>query len=568
MRGRLAAAGLLLVLALSGALYWRVTRYPFLQWDDPHYVSYRLPLQRIAAGDLGALADLLAPWRSAEGVFWEYFPVRDLSLAIDAYRGGLAPRPFHQTNLILHLLATLLVFWIARRFVHGPGALLAAALFAFHPLAVEPTAWVSGRKDLLYVCCTLGALLCYLRALDGSWRCGILFCGLTLLAFGSKGPGVVVVPLAAWLVLLRPRVEWRRRWLQLLPLAAAAVAWGAVALRIGWRERIIVAPPDGPVGAVWRALGAPVRALTTYLVPVDLAPRCDAWPTPWWQDPHSWTAVALLLGAVLAMRRGLLRRAPPWLLCGCFLIAVAPTAGLVSVNQVRADRFLYLPLGFLAILTAWAVAALAGRRRWWALLCVALLPLGAQTHRYLDAWRGDLEFWRYQHRQDPQNPIANGALAALALERGQLDVAKPLLDRALAGAPRVAVTWVNVGLWWTATAGPGPLRPADRLRAARLAEAERAFARSLALDPTRSLAHESLGRIAAWRGDARTAEHHLRVASRYPQTCVSATLLLGDLLWGQGRRDEARAVVSEMAARVPGSELRRWLGRHELAGGQ
>ena len=63
---------------------------------------------------------------------------------------GLNAGGYHLTNLILHILSALLLFWLFNRMT---GAIwksaFVAVFFALHPLHVESVAWVSERKDVL-----------------------------------------------------------------------------------------------------------------------------------------------------------------------------------------------------------------------------------------------------------------------------------------------------------------------------------------------------------------------------------------------------------------------------------
>ena len=69
---------------------------------------------------------------------------------VDYQLYGLNAGGYHLTNLILHILSTLLLFWLFNRMT---GAIwksaFVAALFALHPLHVESVAWIAERKDVL-----------------------------------------------------------------------------------------------------------------------------------------------------------------------------------------------------------------------------------------------------------------------------------------------------------------------------------------------------------------------------------------------------------------------------------
>jgi len=86
-------------------------------------------------------------------------PVTTLSCALDWIIGGGRPFWFHLTNLLLYLGITILWFLLVKRLFRRPLlALVAASLFAVHPIHTEAVAWISGRTDLLAAFFSLLAL--------------------------------------------------------------------------------------------------------------------------------------------------------------------------------------------------------------------------------------------------------------------------------------------------------------------------------------------------------------------------------------------------------------------------
>ena len=94
--------------------------------------------------------------------FWH--PLTWLSLLLDGQLFGLRPGGYHLTGLLLHGANTILLFVLFRRMTGATWrSAFVAALFAVHPLHVEPVAWVATRKDVLSTLFWMLAMLMYVR---------------------------------------------------------------------------------------------------------------------------------------------------------------------------------------------------------------------------------------------------------------------------------------------------------------------------------------------------------------------------------------------------------------------
>ena len=68
----------------------------------------------------------------------------------------------HETNLLLHVINVVLLFWVLWRATGYAGrSAMVAALFALHPINVESVAWIAERKNLLSMMFFLLALGAY-----------------------------------------------------------------------------------------------------------------------------------------------------------------------------------------------------------------------------------------------------------------------------------------------------------------------------------------------------------------------------------------------------------------------
>jgi len=145
--------------ALVFLVFAGVADFDFVNWDDNIYV-YNNPLIRTIS------SETVSQWFTRPQVKL-FVPIPMLSYALDYQSYGLQAGGYHLTNLVFHLLNSLLVFYLLT--LVSPsilGAFLGALLFAIHPAQVETVAWISERKNLLLAFFSLSAFALFATRLD------------------------------------------------------------------------------------------------------------------------------------------------------------------------------------------------------------------------------------------------------------------------------------------------------------------------------------------------------------------------------------------------------------------
>lgn len=118
---------------------------------------------------------------------------------------GQNPSAHHAMVLLVHLANTLLVAWLASRWLALWAALPAAALFAFHPIHFYEVFWVSGISQSGYVFFLLCTLLLFSRFLAGRQRSFLAASLATAIAaFLSKEDAVMVPAILVLVAVLEP----------------------------------------------------------------------------------------------------------------------------------------------------------------------------------------------------------------------------------------------------------------------------------------------------------------------------------------------------------------------------
>lgn len=178
-----------IILILTFITFSPSLNYSFTSWDDPLYVTENELIKSLSIENIKNIFSI------KNNVALNYHPVTIVSLAIDYHFSKLKPYHYHFTNLIIHLLNTLLVFIFIYRLTKGKliTALFVSLFFGIHPMHVESVAWISERKDVLYTFFFLSALITYLKYLETKKLNYIIFTiFLFILSLLSKAMAVVL----------------------------------------------------------------------------------------------------------------------------------------------------------------------------------------------------------------------------------------------------------------------------------------------------------------------------------------------------------------------------------------
>ncbi|MEQ1892417.1 MAG: tetratricopeptide repeat protein [Planctomycetota bacterium] len=497
-RVRLLLAGLVLLVL---GLYARTATHKFVAYDDPVYVSAN---------------PVVAEGLTLDGLRWSFgfhagnwHPLTWLAHMLDVELFELEPGPHHLVNVALHALNAALVLLLAARLGAGAwAALLAAALFALHPLRVESVAWASERKDVLSGALYLATLLAWLRHVRVPSR-GRYALALALFALGLMAKSMLVT-LPVVLVLLDLSVLGRplsrARWLEKAPFFALALATGAATLWIQQQEGAVGSMAALP--AVERVANA-LRSCGVYVVqslwPVNLAclvPHPSAVTPPAELArvlfvPAAAVLVLLLAALALAWRA---RRSRPELLLGLgwYLAVAAPVIGFVQVGvQAHADRYTYLPtigLAFAAAVTLQRAvrAAPALRAPLLAGGVLVLAALSVLTTRQVATWRDSKTLFTHALAVTEKNWVAATYLGEVERMAGELDAAQAHLEFALEvqkGHVPALFELARV-----------------HLERGELGDARRLLKRTLRNDPSHALAQRMLARVERELGESGAEE--------------------------------------------------------------
>jgi tetratricopeptide (TPR) repeat protein len=469
-------SGVVLLVSLVGAVFWQTGGFTILNFDDDQYMT---PLVRQGLTKEG----FVRAWTSGHVGNWH--PLTTLSFMLDAelfrftdkngnpnwWWGG-----FHLHNVVLHALASVFMFAAITRLTGAMGrSLVAAAVFAIHPLRAESVAWITERKDVLsglFLATTLLAYAYYVEK-PQSWRRYALVLVSFTAGLLSKSM-LVTVPLGLLIL----------DWWPLRRLAPFAGGWG-FARPVGKRVRTDVrtrplgelviekVPMLGLAGlsavATIYSVGDVVRPINTLpfltrasssvvayasyamqlvLSPVilffdilagvfgpslRLGPAFNAFRlAPHY--PYSATgptvsqvvASAAFVAAVTAFA-WFWRRKWPSFTAGWawFLLTLLPVIGFIpSGIQLIADRYTYVSQIWLVVALVWGLADFVDRVKvpkelGWAAALIGLLALTWGCWAQTKIWRDSETLWRCTLSVTEDNAYAHANLGSVLARQGE-----------------------------------------------------------------------------------------------------------------------------------------------------
>ncbi|MGD0650694.1 MAG: tetratricopeptide repeat protein [Verrucomicrobiia bacterium] len=556
-------AGAVLIIVLTVVAYLPAMRGGFI-WDDDYYVTEN-PL-------LTATDGLRRIWFSTHHQS-QYFPLVYTTLRFERMLWGLNPMGYHVVNVLLHSLNALLVWAVLKRLAL-PGAWLAAAIFALHPVHVESVAWITELKNTQSTLFYLLALLAWMKFADKEttrpWRFYATALLLHALALFCKTTACTL-PAAMVLVLwVRDQPIGWRRIAQVVPFLVLGATMGLVS--VWWEAHLGHYQGTYFAFSVLERLLIASRAVWFYALKL-------VWPTnltfsyPRWQinprDPlqYVWLTGCVAVALVLWWRRNNWGR-------GCagavifFVATLSPLLGFIPLYTFRfsfvADHYQYLPsIGLIALSTAaisrQAAALHVSFHMRCALSLLLLLVLGVSTWRQAHAYQDPETLWRDTLTKNPSSWIAHCNLGAVLERLGKLSEAKEHFEQALRIEPDCAEAHYNLGI---SLARAGRLEDAIRhyeqalrlinsdypktynnlgnalLKLGKLSEAKERFEQALRIRPDYAEAHNNLGIVLARLGRVQEAIGHYEQALRIKPDYAEVHFNLGNALSLVGKPEE------------------------------
>ncbi len=470
------------------------------------------------------------------GSVQQYYPLVHTVSWLEYKLFADVPNGYHFVNIGLHALNAVLIALILKR-LRIPGAYLASALFALHPVMVESVAWITEIKNTLSGAFYFGAVLAYLRFDESrrrSWY--ILALGFFVAALLSKTtaaslPGALLV-IFWW---KKGRLSWKDDVIPLIPFFVLGAVDGLFVAWVEWRF-VGARGSDFAYTPIERGLIAG-RVIWFYLAklvwPAELIFIYPKWKISQdvaWQYLYP---VAALIGLALLWKIRYRTRAP--LAAALFFIGTLfPVLGFLNVYMFIfsyvADHLQYMAsLGLIVFVAAgfeMAAQRWATRRTLISGGAVMLLiVLGALTWRQTRMYRDIETLYLTTLEKNPKCWMAYNNLGVVLLDKGRVAEAIANYEEALRLKPNHAKAHYNLGN--------------ALLQAGQPSTAIEHYEKALELQPDLDVVHSNLGNALIQAGRVADAIEHYREALRVTPAEVTAYNNLGNALLQIGKTTEA-----------------------------
>lgn len=337
-----------------------------------------------------------------------YRPMQLFTYALDYLLWGTNPWGYHLTNILLHTLNSILLFFFISFFIKNKTAAFFAALFfAVHPLHTEAVSYISGRADILALGGLLGMLICFFH--DSNKRVHLVasMCGLMLMyivSLFSKEIAIIfplVLVIIMW-VFPQKRTGWR--WSALGIVFLIAIVYLLFYVFVCEKTRMDIYAFSLP-----QKILLAVKAFALYLgilfFPVKLHMERRLMPPTDGMEPQFMLSVIIVLLYIFFLVFALKKAKK----CGfgllSFTLLIFPVLNIFPLNATFSEHWLYIPFWGLALVFACAGEKwlLWRNRKVIIVLILCALSFSVLTIKRNDEWRDPKKFYLSTLYHSPQN---------------------------------------------------------------------------------------------------------------------------------------------------------------------
>ena len=375
---------------------------------------------------------------SSAAVSGYYRPLLAASFMLDYFLWHLNPLGYHFTNIILHILTSILIFLFVE--LLSKNRLIpffSGLLFSVHPVHTEVVSFISGRVDSIPLVFILLSLIFFLKYTSNNNKKIIIYL-LSLFCFFisllAKEMAVtlplIVICIDYYFLSQRNAKNVIKNFLRLhlcffvilatyLIIRSYVVGWSFV--KDGTSQ--IVSFFSG-THLFWRPLTT-IKIITFYIrllfLPYGLNTLYFFPPVNSFFEPVVLIGIVLLFLFIFIAFRNIKRYPILSFSILWFFITVLPVSNIFPQGNIFAERYMYIPsVGFcisIGFLFWWLLnkdiktTYLNWMKSIYIVFFLLIIALGRVTYERNKVWENDFTLWSESIKASPKNPLAHANLA-------------------------------------------------------------------------------------------------------------------------------------------------------------
>lgn len=489
-----------IIILIIGLLLYLPSLFGKFVWDDEDFVFANRYVQRFEIGNL--FTQSITSGRNKGSNYFR--PVQGTIYATTYQLMGPNPFWFHLLNILAHIGAASVIFIFFKKIVKGKTSaipLLIALLFLVHPIQTEAVSYVSGLSDPLFVMFGFLSLVFFLLR-DSRKNMIPLSLGFFFLSLLSKETGLVFLPLVATITFLQSRVETLlgkliaslRTSFPFIVLATTYLSYhalfiGSFNIKLAWGN-------SSYANSLTVRLLTFIQNLFTYvgllIFPKDLFMERDYWVQIQTHILNPYLILFIIInlaiiGSIFFLyQKRHLQKVELSILVFCytaFFISFTPYTGIVLINGIFYEHFLYLPLVF--FFAFWLILLKSQIEKFpkvsYTIIFLFLLGLIARNLNRQLEWVDPVKFYTQTLSHAPQSVRVTNGLGIAYSEKGDLEKAIEIYKKGIKMSPQTPNFYHNIAN--------------DYASMKNFSEAEKYYLEAIEADPNFIFSWQSLARL-------------------------------------------------------------------------
>jgi tetratricopeptide (TPR) repeat protein len=432
-----------LLIAIWGSLLYSNSLNGKFIWDDNDLVKNNVYIK--SWSNIGKIfTKNIREGARREGNF--YRPLQMLSYMVDYSLWKLNTVGFHLTNIILHILVALCVFWLIH-LLWGKWllSLFTGFLFAIHPIHTEAVSYISGRADPLAALFILLCFIFYIKNLSKNHLTFFIIIVATYISALLSKESSLIVPLLLLIYHYVFRRKIKSHFFILLAISLAYILLRVTLLKSTLPEIELSSTLLQRVPGFFVAVTNYIRLL---LLPFNLHME---YGNKLFSFPEPKAIVGAIIIFFLTFSALKKKKYNPLFSFSIlwFLTALLPVSNLYPVNAYMAEHWLYIP--------SIGIFTVAGGYFWWLyenkklkIPAVSFLIVLSVFYSYLTIkqniyWKEPLTFYERTLRFTRDSPKVYNNLANIYRDIGKKEEAIKFIKKAIEIDSQYPETYYNLG---------------------------------------------------------------------------------------------------------------------------